>query len=184
MAADLNGDGNLDIVAANFGQFAGNTVSVLLGNGDGAFKPQKQYTTASGALWVIAADFNGDGIPDLAVDCACGNGACGYPGDVSILIGNGDGTFQPRTDYDLYGFPYTVSSGDYNGDGYLDLLVTNLDFSQASLLLGNGDGTFAAPASVAKTGPSPVGIAPGDFDGNGLLDAAIGTAGGYTLLKQ
>jgi hypothetical protein len=182
--ADLNRDGNLDIVAANFGQFAGNTVSVLLGNGDGTFQPQQQYTTASGALWVIAADFNGDGIPDLAVDCACGNGFCGYPGDVSILIGNGDGTFQPRADYDLYGFPYTVSSGDYNGDGYLDLLVTNLDYSQVSLLLGNGDGTFAAASVAGTTGPSPVGIAPGDFDGNGLLDAVIGTAGGYTLLMQ
>jgi hypothetical protein len=182
--ADLNRDGNLDIVAANFGQFAGNTVSVLLGNGDGTFQQPKQVTTASGALSVIAADFNGDGIPDLAVDCACGNVGCGYPGDVSILIGNGDGTFQPRVDKDLYGFPYTVSSGDFNGDGYLDLLVTSLDYSLVSLLLGNGDGTFADGLGVAYTGPQPVGIAPGDFDGNGLLDVVIGTAGGYTLLMQ
>ena len=181
--ADLNGDGNLDIVAANFGQFAGNTVSVMLGNGNGTFQQQQQYTTASGALGVIAADFDGDGIPDLAVDCACGNGGCGYPGDVSILIGNGNGTFQGRTDYDVYGFPYTVSSGDYNGDGNLDLLVTSLDFSQVSVLLGDGHGGFAL-ANAFYTGPSPVGIAPGDFDGNGLLDTVIGTAGGYTLLMQ
>ena len=84
----------------------------------------------------------------------------------------------------MYGFPYTVSSGDYNGDGNLDLLVTSLDYSQVSLLLGNGDGSFASPVTVAYTGPSPVGIASGDFNGNGLLDAVIGTAGGYTLLMQ
>lgn len=182
--ADLNGDDKLDIVAANFGVFGGNTVSVLIGNGDGTFQPQQQYTTSLGALSVIAADFNGDGKLDLAIDCACGNFYCGYPGDVSILLGNGDGTFQPRTDYDVYGFPYTVSSGDYNGDGIPDLLVPSLDYGEVSVLLGNGDGTFAPPVVVGFTGPSPVGVAPGDFNGDGKLDAVIGTAGGFTLLLQ
>lgn len=183
--ADLNHDGKLDIVAANFGQFAGNTVSVLLGNGDGTFKPQVQYTTSAGPLSVIVADLNGDGKLDLAVDCSCGNGSpCGYPGAVSILLGNGDGTFAAHVDYDVSAFPYTVSSGDFNGDGKLDLLIPDLDTGQVSLLLGNGDGTFSPAVIYGPTGISPVGVAPGDFNGNGKLDAVIGTAGGFTTLLQ
>lgn len=183
--ADLNHDGKLDIVAANFGVFAGNTVSVLLGNGDGTFQPQVQYNTSQGALSVIVADFNGDGIPDLAVDCSCGNGGrCGYPGEISILIGHGDGTFASHVDYAASTFPYTVDSGDFNGDGILDLMVTDLDRSDVSLMGGKGDGTFYPAAIVAKAGQSPVGIAPGDFNGNGKLDAAIGTEFGVTLLEH
>jgi hypothetical protein len=175
----------LDIVAANFGQFGGNTVSVLLGNGDGTFKPQVQYTTSNGPLSVIAADFDGDGNIDLAVDCSCGSGSpCGYPGAVSILLGNGDGTFRSHVDYDATAFPYTVSSGDYNADGNLDLLIPDLDTSQVSLLLGNGDGTFSPVVIYGPTGIGPVGVAPGDFNGDGRLDAVIGTGGGFTTLLQ
>jgi hypothetical protein len=182
--ADLNHDGKLDIVAANFGVFGGNTVSVLLGNGDGTFKPQVQYTTSYGALSVTVADFNGDGKPDLAVDCACGNGYCGYPGEISILMGNGDGTFASHVDYAATAFPYTVVSGDFNGDGKLDLMVPDLNTDQVSLLLGNGDGTFSPAVVVQNTSFSPVGVAPGDFNGDGMLDAAIGTAEGFTLLMH
>lgn len=181
--ADLNHDGKLDIVAANFGVFAGTSVSVLLGNGDGTFQPQAPYATSQGPLSVVVADFNGDGNPDLAVDCSCGYATrCGYPGQISILTGLGDGTFASHVDYAASSFPYTVDTGDFNGDGILDLMVTDLDRSEVSLLGGKEDGTFYPAAIVARTGGSPVGIAPGDFNGNGKLDAAIGTEFGVTLL--
>jgi len=183
--ADLNQDGNLDIVAANFAVFAGNTVSVLLGNGDGTFQPQVEYTTSSGALNVIAADFNGDGKLDLAVVCACGNtNNCGNPDEVSILLGNGDGTFQSRVDYPVTNFPVTLSSGDFYGDGKLDLLVADLNTAQVSLLHGNGDGTFGPAVLYGQTGTWPVGIATGDFNGSGKLGAVIGTGAGFTTLLQ
>jgi hypothetical protein len=131
------------------------------------------------------ADFNGDGILDLAVDCGCGNAVqCGYPGAVSILLGNADGTFQDHTDYNVSGFPINVISGDFNNDGIPDLLVTQLDWNQVSLLVGNGDGKFTDSGTYWPTSASPVGIAPGDFNGDGWLDAVIGTANGFTLLLQ
>ena len=136
------------------------------------------------AQLLTVADFNGDGKPDLAVDCACGNGLCGYPGEISILLGNGDGTFASRVDYAATAFPYTVAAGDFNGDGKLDLMVPDLNTDQVSLLLGKGDGTFSPAVAVQNTSISPVGVALGDFNGHGLLDAAIGTAEGFTLLMH
>jgi hypothetical protein len=186
--ADLNHDGKLDIVTANWGDFGGTTVSVLLGNGDGTFQPQVQYSTAMGPVNLQVADFNGDGNVDLAVICPCGNGStCSSLGVVSILLGRGDGTFQSRVDYPVYpldGFPGNVSVGDYNGDGKLDLLVTIANTGQVSLLLGNGDGTFGAGKLYGPTQANPVSVAPGDFNGDGALDAIIGASGGLTTLLQ
>lgn len=182
--ADLNRDGKLDIVTANFGQFSGNTVSVLLGNGDGTFQPPVQYPTSQGPLSVIAADFNGDGILDLAVDSSCGSGSrCGYPGEISILLGNGDGTFQPHVDYPADAFPYTVTAGDLTANGVLDLAVTDLDYSELSILLGNGNGTFGS-ATTFHTSNRAVGVALGDLNGDGALDVVVGTDSGFTIFLQ
>jgi hypothetical protein len=181
--ADLNHDGKLDIVAANFGNFTGHTVSVLVGNGDGTFQPQAVYTTSGGALSVIVADLNHDGNQDLAVDCACGSSfSCGNPGEISILLGNGDGTFAHHLNYAADAFPYTVSAGDFDGDGTLDLLVPDLDANEVSILPGHGDGTLAPALVLGATGTGPVGVAIGDFNGDGRLDAVIGTANGLTFL--
>ena len=182
--ADLNGDGKLDIVAANFGNFGGNTVSVLLGNGDGTFQPQVQDATSGGPLWVIAADFNHDGKLDLAVDCSCGSASrCGYPGSVSILLGNGDGTFRAHVDYPVDAFPYSLAAADLTGRGVLDLAVTDLDYNELSILLGHGDGTFAA-ATTFPTSSRPVGVVLDDLNNDGRLDAVVGTDAGFSIFLQ
>src|SRR5438093_1237834 len=114
---DFNGDGIPDLVVANYNS---RTVSVFLGNGDGTVQAARSYYSGYGASSVAVEDFNGDGTPDLAV----ANGS--YPnGTVSILVGNGDGTFQSAQSYAVGGNPSSVAVGDFNVDSHLDLAVTN-----------------------------------------------------------
>ena len=140
---DFNGDGKQDIVA---GEESG--VYLLLGNGDGTFKFSNNFETKAGEVKAIAvADLNGDGMPDVvAVNgplvISGGPGSIKSSNTVSILLGNGDGTFQTHLDYPTGSSPTSVAVGDFNGDGKLDLAVTNQDDNTVSILLGNGDGTF------------------------------------------
>ena len=181
---DFNGDGFLDLAVANFGGFAGNTVSVLLGNGNGTFKPKVDYATSLAPLSVVAADFNGDGKLDLAVADSCGTSSpCGRPGSLSILLGVGDGTFESHVDYDAGSFPYTVIAGDFNGDGKLDVAISDLDSSQVTILSGVGDGTFQNPVVLPANG-SPVGLLAADFNGDGEMDLAVGTGSGIDVMLQ
>ncbi len=159
---DFNGDGKLDLAIANY---LDNTVSILLGNGDGTFQTQTTYAVGSGPYAIITCDFNGDGILDLAV---ANDGA----GTVSILLGKGDGTFQTHFDYQAGLSAVALASGDFNGDGYLDLCVVDLTLNQVSIFLGNGNGTFNAPLTYA-TGTFPVSVAVGDFNGDGKLDLVV-----------
>ena len=119
------------------------------------------YATGSYPLSVAIADVNGDGDRDLAVT--------GYFATVSIFLGNGDGTFAPRTDFIAGEGSYALAMGDWDADGKPDLAVANRDDSTISVLLGNGDGTFEAKADYA-TGAGPVSIASGDFNADGRLD--------------
>src|SRR5207249_1886489 len=103
-----------------------NTVSILLGNGNGTFLPHVDYPVGSGALnRSSVADLNGDGKVDIAVT--------GSPGEVFLLLGNGDGTFQLPTSTGASGFAAAV--GDFNGDGRLDLGATNINDNSISILL-------------------------------------------------
>jgi hypothetical protein len=165
-AGDFNGDGDLDLAVTNN---SGNTVSVLLGNGDGMFKPHVDYATGSHPESIIVQDFNNDGKLDLAIaNCTSGT--------ISILLGKGDGTFQPHVDYAAQTSPQFLVAGDFNGDGKLDLAVANYgpDYSagSVSVFLGKGDGTFEAQ-QVYGAGINPFGIMTGDFDHDSKLDLAV-----------
>jgi len=120
---DFNGDGPLDLVTASGTYLTNNTVSVLLGNGDGTFQPNVDYITGTAPSFAALGDFNGDGRVDMAVVNATSN-------TVSILLGNGDGAFQPRIDFPAPIGANGIAAGDFNGDGRLDLVVA--DFSSAN----------------------------------------------------
>jgi hypothetical protein len=166
---DFNGDGNLDLVVSNY---IDDTVSVLLGNGNGTFAPQVTYATAHRPQGIAVADFNGDGHLDLAVVATFG-------ADVSILLGQGDGTFvadSPAT-FAVGGDPVAIATADFNGDGNADLVVTNSGDGSVSVLLGHGDGTFQSQIVLTiPDEPDLTPIAVGDFNGDGIPDFAVGDA--------
>jgi FG-GAP-like repeat/IPT/TIG domain/FG-GAP repeat len=159
---DFNRDGHLDVVLAG-----DSTVYFMPGNGDGTFGSAVQFSTGapSGNTNVAAGDFNGDGILDLAATNEMGN-------SVSILLGNGDGTFQPHVDYPTGAFPEQVVTGDFNGDGKLDLAVINALDATVSILLGNGDGAFQAKVDY-PAGISPAFMTLGDFNEDGIPDLGV-----------
>jgi len=161
---DFNKDGRLDLALSNYFD---NTVSVLLGNGDGTFKAHVDYATQLGPDSVVVGDFNGDGKLDLAVRNQSSN-------TVSVLLGNGDGTFQPAANFAVGSGTSSsrVAAGDFNGDGKLDLAATNYNDNTVSILLGNGDGTFQGQV-VYPAGSGTSAIAVGDFNADGRLDLAI-----------
>jgi acetyl esterase/lipase len=163
---DVNGDGNLDLAVANSGA---NTVSILLGHGDGSFGSATSFGTGGigGASSVAVADFDGDGHLDLAVT-NLGMPPYAAPSTVSVLRGNGDGSFGLPRDFTVGGTPVAVAVADLNGDQIEDLAVANNDSDNVSILLGNGDGTFA-PVRNYPVGPAES-LAIGDVDGDGILD--------------
>jgi FG-GAP-like repeat len=143
---DFNGDTKLDLAVAN----GGSTVSVLLGNGNGTFQTHVDYGTGNGPNSVAVGDFNGDGNLDLVT---ANSGVAGNGKTVSVLLGNGDGTFQAHVDYGTGNGPQSVAVGDFNGDHAQDLAVANLG-STVSVLLNTG-GTRLSLTSSAN--PSTLG---------------------------
>lgn len=168
--ADFNGDSQLDIAVINGGLQG--TVSVLLNEGGGNFSSPR--TTSTGGLlpWALQpGDFNHDGQPDLAVVNHTSN-------NVSILLGNGDGTFRFYGSAGVHLGPVAITGGDFNRDGNPDLAVVNSVSGDVSILLGNRDGSFRAGSSVF-VGSAPTSVKAGDFNGDGQPDLAVsnGTLG-------
>jgi len=158
---DSNGDGKPDVAVIWDDEDAA-TLLILLGDGDGTFKTGASYTDGYPGFYggVIASDLNGDGALDLVV-------SGGFSTVTLILLGNGDGTFQPALSMN---FPSAdVLVADFNGDGKLDLAFIS-GFPGGAL--GNGDGTFQAPMYFAGgNGPEQVAVA--DFDLDGKPDLAL-----------
>jgi hypothetical protein len=160
---DFNGDGRLSVVTASvFSQFSQN-VSILLGNGDGTFQAPRTYSLTQMPSSLVVADFNGDGRPDIAVGTS---NADLSQGAVSVLLGNGDGSFGAPITYQTSVAPLGLAVGDFNGDGRPDLVT-----SYGQVLLGNGDGSFR-DGGTYDVGESPSGVTVGDFNGDGILDLA------------
>jgi FG-GAP-like repeat/FG-GAP repeat len=174
VAFDFNRDGHEDLVTADANS---DDISVLLGNGDGTFQPAQIFAAGVFPVGVVEGDFNGDGRPDLAVVDA---GVDGDGGGISILLGNGDGTFQNAIyDPTVSGSaPRAIVAGDFLGNGVLDLAVADSGTNDVTIFLGDGRGHFAplAPVPLGDGASEPVAIAAGDF-GNGRIDLAVANKG-------
>jgi hypothetical protein len=134
-----------------------------------AFKPAVSYPVGTAPAAVAAGDFNGDGIPDLAVANA-GNPQNGDNGGISILLGNGDGTFRPAANGSAGKNPFAIVTADFNRDGKVDLAM--LDSSGVGVMLGNGDGTFGSLTYFPSVS-GPVSLAVADFDKDNNADLVI-----------
>ncbi len=176
-AADFNGDGIMDLAVTNK---SNDTVAVLLGKGDGTFGTAVTYSVGNGPfpIYLVAADFNNDGKPDLAVVNAL-VGASG--GTLAILLNQGDGTFGAATQISTGISPIAMAASDFNQDGNQDLWIGG-DGSSA-VILGNGDGTFQVPTLYQTdfNGGGAFGVAVGDFDGDGFADIAAANFGSDTI---
>ncbi len=140
------------------------------------------YPTGLHPASAVVDDFNGDGKADLAVLNRSNDGAPLSDYSISILLGNGDGTFQANVDYPTGLQPGTVVTVDFNGDGKVDIAWPNSGDSNVGIRLGNGDGTFQAAATYA-TGSYLSDLAVTDFDGDGILDFGVADSTGFGLLK-
>jgi hypothetical protein len=138
------------------------------------FSTALTYSTGNYPEAIAVGDFNGDGIPDIAV-------ANAFSASVSILLGNGDGTFRAGTTLQTGGEPIAVAVGDFNGDGKLDLAVADFYGNDVMIFAGNSDGTFTRLGTL-NAGLAPISIAVADLNGDSKLDLAVanGTYGSTT----
>jgi hypothetical protein len=152
---DFSGNGALDLAVAN--EYS-NDVSILVGNGDGSFQAPQDYAVGADPYSVAVGDFTRNGTLGLAV----ADGGYGGSNDVSVLLGNGDGTFQAAQRYPAGPSPLSVAVGDFNGDGFPDLALANGGQGTVTILLNAGDWRGRPPAAPAqRSTPTPYGEALG-----------------------
>jgi uncharacterized membrane protein len=162
----------------------GNAVlnSATLSGGTAVFSfsnKSQSLPVGSEPLSVVTADFNGDGIPDLAVTNS-------YANTITTLLGNGAGTFTSDATLQTGNGPSAIVAGDFNRDGHVDLAVTTADGNGSNtngvnIFLGNGDGTFTPSSQSPLAGAQPSAMTVGDYNGDGLLDLAVVDYGSSTL---
>jgi hypothetical protein len=167
VAADLNGDGKLDLIAT------GQKVAVLINTGNRSFAPAVYYQAGSWPAGVTVNDFNGDGKPDMAVANNSSN-------DLYIFLNNGDGTFGSPTVYGAGSYPGKPVSADFNGDGKIDIAVPNYVSGNVLIYLGDGTGKFVQQGNYA-VGSYPAKAVLGDFNGDGKIDIATGNTFSNTV---
>jgi len=160
----LNGDGFLDLAVVSR---SASSISVLLGNGDGTFRAPSSFNTGAPVRFsekrsVALGDLNRDGSLDVVATNASA-------GSISVLLGNGDGTFRAPLLFDTGRDPVSVAVGDFNGDQFLDLAVGSPSIG-ILVLLGNGNGTLRIPSNL---GMSADAITRGDFNSDGIADLAV-----------
>ena len=132
------------------------------------------FTVGSSPVSVVASDFNGDGIPDLATaNFGSNNG--------TVLLGTGSGAFSSAGIFPTGTGPFALTTGDFNGDGKVDLAAVNFNGSSVAVLIGTGNGTFnPAPLFLVPTGVSPTDVVAADFNGDGREDLAVSNLGSGT----
>ena len=177
-AADLNGDGFQDVIAANF---TDGTLSIFLGVGDGTFDIPTTVGVGAGPVWVVTGNFHQNSTTDSStnVDVIVANQKANT---LSVLLGNGNGTFQAPATIATGSMPSSIAVADFNDDGISDLAVVNQGDNTIGIYLGNGDGTFKAPTLI-PTGSKPTSIVAAAFDSssNGIIDLAITNSADNTL---
>jgi len=165
---DLRGNGINDLVVSNAYD---NTVSVLLGNGNGTFQPAVNYSMSNNTQMannpgsVTLASLRNNGRLDMVMS--------NYgTSNVTVLLGNGDGTFGAPMHFNGGVGKNPVAIADFNNDGTPDLLVADQSNDTVNLLAGNGNGTFGAPVQFA-TGATPIAMAVGSCDGHNRPEVAV-----------
>jgi hypothetical protein len=175
-AADVTGDGNLDLLAANLYD---NSISVFPGKGDGTFRSAFLYGTGP-TISIATGDFNGDGALDAVAPTANGFGGNHY----DVLLGDGSGKFIARRDFDLATGtqtllkPKSVAVGFLDSDNFPDLAIADEDNNQVIALRGVGDGTFLAPRDLSVGNGAPITVAIADLNKDGKADIASANNGG------
>lgn len=167
---DLDADGKLDLVVATYiptpdGTAFVSSVNVYLGAGDGSFTKKATVLIPSPPhSRVVVADFNGDSVPDLAVNTDSGT--------LCLMLGKGGGDFQAPITMNVGrgGISADILAGDFNLDGKMDLIILQID--GLKIMLGHGDGTFRAPSHI-RLGDEPFAVETADVDGDGVLDLVV-----------
>ena len=178
MTGDFNGDNKLDLAATN--EFS-DDITVLLGNGNGTFQNQLRFGVGDSPTSLVAGYFDDDGRPERRLDLATADSGVG---DISVLLGNGDGTFQTQVRFavGIDSIPRTsLVTGDFNGDRLSDLAATDKSSGDITVLLSNGDGSFQTSVRISL-GADPTSLVAGDFNGDGRPDLAAATSYGITVL--